>query len=198
MTLKYLLDTNILSEAKRPQPNEKVMEKLRLYRQEIATATIVIHEMLYGCLRLSLSKKRQDIEDYINDVILAQLPLFDYNLKAAQYHAQQRARLSKVGKTPAFIDGQIASIALTNDVILVTNNVVDFQDFDSLISAPWSFKACFKSIKPFLTSNRICSTSFRIFRVWCKFTAVNATPATVPTPMRAVVACNTPKLFCII
>jgi tRNA(fMet)-specific endonuclease VapC len=137
MTLKYLLDTNILSEAKRPQPNEKVMEKLRLYRQETATATIVIHEMLYGCLRLSLSKKRQDIEDYINDVILAQLPLFDYNLKAAQYHAQQRARLSKVGKTPAFIDGQIASIALTNDFILVTNNVVDFQDFDSLIIENW-------------------------------------------------------------
>jgi tRNA(fMet)-specific endonuclease VapC len=137
MTLKYLLDTNILSEAKRPQPNEKVMEKLRLYRQETATATIVIHEMLYGCLRLSLSKKRQDIEDYINDVILAQLPLFDYNLKAAQYHAQQRARLSKVGKTPAFIDGQIASIALINDLILVTNNVVDFQDFDSLIIENW-------------------------------------------------------------
>ncbi|MEI6445976.1 MAG: type II toxin-antitoxin system VapC family toxin [Nostocales cyanobacterium ELA583] len=137
MTLKYLLDTNILSEAKRPQPNEKVMEKLRLYRQETATAIIVIHEMLYGCLRLSLSKKRQDIEDYINDVILAQLPLFDYNLKAAQYHAQQRARLSKVGKTPAFIDGQIASIALTNDLILVTNNVVDFQDFDSLIIENW-------------------------------------------------------------
>jgi tRNA(fMet)-specific endonuclease VapC len=139
MTLKYLLDTNILSEAKRPQPNEKVMEKLRLYRQETATATIVIHEMLYGCLRLSLSKKRQDIEDYINDVILAQLPLFDYNLKAAQYHAQQRARLSKVGKTPAFIDGQIASIALTNDLILVTNNVVDFQDFDSLIIENWFY-----------------------------------------------------------
>ena len=70
-------------------------------------------------------------------MILAQLPLFDYNLKAAQYHAQQRARLSKVGKTPAFIDGQIASIALTNDLILVTNNVVDFQDFDSLIIENW-------------------------------------------------------------
>lgn len=70
-------------------------------------------------------------------VILAQLPLFDYNLKAAQYHAQQRARLSKVGKSPAFIDGKIASIALTNNLILVTNNVVDFQDFDSLIIENW-------------------------------------------------------------
>jgi tRNA(fMet)-specific endonuclease VapC len=113
------------------------MEKLRLYRQETATATVVIHEMLYGCLRLPLSKKRQDIEDYINNVILAQLPLFDYNLQAAQYHAQERARLSKVGKTPAFIDGQIASIAVINDLILVTNNVADFQDFDGLQIENW-------------------------------------------------------------
>ncbi|MUG91989.1 PIN domain-containing protein [Scytonema sp. UIC 10036] len=137
MSLKYLLDINILSEAKRPRPNEKVMEKLKLYRQETATATVVIHELLYGCLRLPLSKKRQDIEDYINNVILAQLPLFDYNLKAAQYHAQERARLSKVGKSPAFIDGQIASIAVTNDLILVTNNVTDFQDFDGLMIENW-------------------------------------------------------------
>lgn len=139
MNLKYLLDTNILSEAKRPQPNDKVMEKLRLYRQQIATATVVIHEMLYGCLRLPLSKKRQDIEDYINNVILAQLPLFDYNLQAAQYHAQQRAKLSKIGKSPAFIDGQIASIAVTNDLILVTNNLADFQDFDDLILENWFY-----------------------------------------------------------
>jgi tRNA(fMet)-specific endonuclease VapC len=95
MSLKYLLDTNILSEAKRPQPSEKVMDKLRLYSQEISTATLVIHEMMYGCLRLPISKKCQDIEDYINSVILAQMPLFDYNIKSAQYHAQERARLSK-------------------------------------------------------------------------------------------------------
>ena len=49
MTLKYLLDTNVLSEAKRPQPNQKVMTKLRLSKREIATATLVIHELLFGC-----------------------------------------------------------------------------------------------------------------------------------------------------
>ncbi|MBC1276531.1 type II toxin-antitoxin system VapC family toxin [Nostoc sp. UCD121] len=137
MSLNYLLDTNILSEAKRPNPNEKVMEKLRLYRQEIATAILVIHEMLYGCFRLPISKKRQDIEDYINNVILAEIPLFDYDLKSAQYHAQERARLSKIGKNPGFIDGQIASIAVTNNLILVTNNVADFQDFDGINIENW-------------------------------------------------------------
>jgi len=137
MTLKYLLDTNILSEAKRPQPNLRVMEKLRLHRQEIATATLVIHELLFGCFRLAESKKRQDLEDYINNVVLAKLPLFNYDLKAAQYHASERARLSKIGKTPAFVDSQIAAIAVTNNLILVTNNVVDFQDFNGLILENW-------------------------------------------------------------
>ncbi len=137
MSLNYLLDTNILSEAKRLHPNEKVMEKLRLYRQETATAILVIHEMLYGCFRLPISKKRQDLEDYINSVILAEIPLFDYDLKSAQYHAQERARLSKIGKNPGFIDGQIASIAVTNNLILVTNNVANFQDFDGINIENW-------------------------------------------------------------
>jgi tRNA(fMet)-specific endonuclease VapC len=94
MTLKYLLDTNILSEAKRPHPNQKVMTKLRLSKREIAIATLVIHELLFGCFRLPLSKKRQDLEDYVNNVILANLPLFDYDLKSAQYHARERGSIS--------------------------------------------------------------------------------------------------------
>ena len=65
------------------------------------------------------------------------LPVFDYDLKAAKWHAQERSRLSKIGKTPAFIDGQIASIAFCNDLILVTNNMADFQDFEDLIIENW-------------------------------------------------------------
>lgn len=137
MTPKFLLDTNILSEVKRPQPNAKVMEKVKLHQQEIATATVVIHELLYGCFRLPASRKRQDLEDYINNVILGQLPIFDYDINSARYHAKERARLSKLGKTTAFVDGQIASIAWSNNLILVTNNMSDFSDFDGLRLENW-------------------------------------------------------------
>jgi len=113
------------------------MKNLKTYTGEIATATLVIHELLFGCLRLPPSKKRQDLEAYINDVILKNLPLFDYNLKSAAYHAQERARLSKLGKSPAFVDGQITSIAFTNNLTLVTNNVDDFQYFNGLVIENW-------------------------------------------------------------
>jgi tRNA(fMet)-specific endonuclease VapC len=77
MTLNYLLDTNILSEAIRAKPNQTVMENLEVHKDKIATATIVIHELFYGCFRLPTSKKRQDLENYVNDVILSQLPIFN-------------------------------------------------------------------------------------------------------------------------
>jgi tRNA(fMet)-specific endonuclease VapC len=45
--------------------------------------------------------------------------------------------LSKVGKNPAFVDGQIASIAFTNNLSLVTNNVDHFKDFKGLVIENW-------------------------------------------------------------
>lgn len=82
------------------------------------------------------SKRKAQLWDYIQDSILI-LPVLAYDLKAAEYHAQERARLVKIGLTPAFIDGQIASIAVRNNLILVTNNVADFNYFDGLVIENW-------------------------------------------------------------
>jgi tRNA(fMet)-specific endonuclease VapC len=136
MSVKYLLDTNIFSELMRPAPNSKIVEIVDQCKEEAATASIVIHELLYGCLRLPESKKRQAFMDYINNSVL-NLPVIDYDCEAAQLHAQERAGLAKIGKTLAFVDGQIASIASFNDLILVTNNVADFQYFENLKIENW-------------------------------------------------------------
>ena len=77
------------------------------------------------------------MQAYIENVILPNIPLFDYDLKSAQWHASLRAKLVSMGKTPAFVDGQIAAIAYTNRLILVTNNVSDFQDFQGLQIENW-------------------------------------------------------------
>ncbi|MEG3838785.1 type II toxin-antitoxin system VapC family toxin [Microcoleus sp. herbarium14] len=136
MSLKYLLDTNIISEATRLEPNINVTQKLSEHQREVGTATVVIHELLYGCWRLAESKKSQLLLAYISQIPL-KMPILDYALKSAQWHAQERARLSKIGKTPAFADGQIASIAYCNNLVLVTNNVSDFQGFDGLKIENW-------------------------------------------------------------
>ncbi|MBE9058276.1 type II toxin-antitoxin system VapC family toxin [Sphaerospermopsis sp. LEGE 08334] len=136
MTIRFLLDSNIISEPSRPIPNTQVLDQLNLYRSEVGVASVVVHEILYGCWRLPPSKRKDALWKYIEDSVL-DLPVFDYDLNAAKWHAQERVRLSKIGKTPAFIDGQIASIAFGNDLILVTNNVADFQDFQGLVIENW-------------------------------------------------------------
>lgn len=136
MSFQYLLDTNTLSEPTKLILNENVLHKLYIYQSEVATASIVIHELVYGCWRLPESRRRDTLWDYIHGSVLS-LPVFSYDRYAAQWHAQERARLTKAGKTPTFADGQIASIAHSNNLILVTNNVADFQFFEDLRIENW-------------------------------------------------------------
>ncbi len=137
MSWQFLLDTNIISEPLRPIPNPNIMEMLRQHESEVVTTSIVYHELLFGCYRLPESKKRQTIERYIKEVIEPNIPLISYDAKAAKWHATERARLMKIGKTPSFADSQIAAIAKVNDLILVTNNVSDFANFSELQIENW-------------------------------------------------------------
>jgi tRNA(fMet)-specific endonuclease VapC len=134
----YLLDTNILSEVLKPNPSKHVIEKISSRGGEIATASIVVHEISFGCLRLpENSKRRIDIQLYIDNVILTDLPIFDYNTPAALWHSEQRAKLMAQGKTATFTDGQIASIAYVNGLVLVTRNIKDFMHFNGLMIENW-------------------------------------------------------------
>jgi len=137
MSCRFLLDTNVISEVNKPIPNLLVVEQMNQYQSEVSTAATVMHELLYGTLRLPPeSSRRRYLEDYLAQLPL-KMPVFNYDLAAARWHAQERARLAPIGKTPAFADGQIASIAYHNELILVTNNVADFQDFEGLQIENW-------------------------------------------------------------
>ena len=137
VTPHYLLDTNMLSEPLKPQPNPAVIEKLHRHRHEIATATIVWHELWFGCYQLPLSRKRQHIEQYLNEVVLPYIPILPYNQSASEWHARERARLASIGQTPPFVDGQIAAIANAHGVIVVTRNEGDFRRFDGISVENW-------------------------------------------------------------
>ncbi len=113
------------------------MHRLREHEDEIAIPAPVWHELRFGCSRLAQSQRRNEIERYIEDVVLASFPVLDYGQEAADWHALERARLEAAGKTPPFIDGQIAAIAHVNGLILVTSNPTDFRSFKGLQIRSW-------------------------------------------------------------
>lgn len=138
MSLKYLLDTNVVSEPLRSKPSRKLLRRLEIHEGEAAIAAIVWHELRFGCARLPGSRRRDAIERYLDDVVLRSFPILDYDRASADWHADERARLEAAGKPSPFIDGQIAAIAFVHDLALVTTNRHDFRGFKSLRIEDWT------------------------------------------------------------
>jgi tRNA(fMet)-specific endonuclease VapC len=137
VTLKYLLDTNVVSEPLRPVPRQTVLGKLRKHEKEVAIPSVVWHELRYGMERLPASHRRETIEHYLDEVVLGGMPILDYGRASAEWHAIERARLTARGKTPPFADGQIAAIAAVHGLILVTFNDSDFRRFEGVMVESW-------------------------------------------------------------
>lgn len=135
--LRFLLDTNVLSEPLRSRPTPNVLEKLKQHEREICTTTIVWHELRYGAMRLPEGQRKIAIEKYLDDVVGVTLPLLPYDANAAAWHADERARLEKKGRTPPFVDGMVAAVAAVNGLVLVTNNLADFEGFEGLVLDNW-------------------------------------------------------------
>ena len=135
--MKFLADTNVFAEALKPKPNAKLMRRLKRHQAEIVVAAPVWHEMWFGCLRLPKGSRQETIERYLTRVLQPALLILPYSRSAAEWHAKERARLVSKGRTPAFVDGQIASIAAENDLTVVTSNREDFTVFRGIKVVDW-------------------------------------------------------------
>ena len=133
--LKYLLDTNILSERARRRPDLNVESRLGAHAHEACTAAPVLHELEYGLVRMPDGLRKQELAGYLKWVL--RLEILPYDRDAARWHAEERARLTGRGRMPPFVDGQIAAIAATNGLTLVTRNTGDFDDFTDLSVENW-------------------------------------------------------------
>jgi tRNA(fMet)-specific endonuclease VapC len=138
--MKYLLDTNVLSESVKTSPKKSVLKLAERHQHEIVTAAPVWHELFYGCQRLPVSRKREILETFLYDVLKPNMTILPYDEQAAEWHAKERARLASLGQMPSFVDGQIAAIAKVNGLVLVTRNSSDFKKFSGLQLENWHLK----------------------------------------------------------
>ena len=135
--ISYLLDSNILSEPARLTPDDNVLQQLANHDGEYATAAIVWHELVYGCELLAASKRKKQLQSYLDMLLLNGLIVLPYDQAAADWYAKERARLQRQGLTCAYADGEIAAIAVTQKLTLVTRNTQDFQNFHNLDLQNW-------------------------------------------------------------
>jgi tRNA(fMet)-specific endonuclease VapC len=138
VTLKYLLDTAIVSAPIAGKGNTRVSRRLTQLGARCAIAAPVWHELLYGTRRLPAGARQAALEEYLNTVVRPSFPILAYDDIAATWHAEERARLERLGRVPPFMDGQIAAIAFRHELTLVTANTHHFSAFNGLSVVDWT------------------------------------------------------------
>jgi tRNA(fMet)-specific endonuclease VapC len=118
-------------------PDPGVLEKLGQHGGECAISAHVWHELRFGVGRLPRGKRRDVLEAFLRDAVYPTLPILPYDERAAEWLADERVRLEKAGKRTAVVDGQIAAVAASNGIPVVTANVADFSVFKGLAVRNW-------------------------------------------------------------
>ena len=128
----YLLDTNIISELMKQQPDKHVIAKIKEYERFCALSSTSWNELLYGINIMSAGRKRDFYFDTLVDKIQAEFDIIQYDNHAAWIQADIRSRLKENGTPVEFDDTQIASIAVSNGMILVTRNKKHFEPIQKI------------------------------------------------------------------
>lgn len=124
---QFLLDTNILSELGKPQPQKNVVDFL----SQLSVAwlsTITLHELAYGIALLPEGNRRNSIESTITELMAR---YGDYIITIGQQEAEQAALLRVLareqGKTLHLADSLIAGTAQAHNLAVATRNTKDFD-----------------------------------------------------------------------
>jgi tRNA(fMet)-specific endonuclease VapC len=134
--IEYVLDTNTVSELMRGRPNAALERRLARRWQVCALPAPVVDELQYGVSRIESLARRAAYQEWL-ERLLADIPVIPLDAMCAQWHGRERARLARTGRAPSLFDGLIASIAVVNELTLVTHNTADFERFERILLEDW-------------------------------------------------------------
>ena len=135
----FLVDTNVLSELTRPQPEAQVERFLRDAKSSVFISVLSVGEIRKGIASLPLSNKRTALKDWLDNEIL---PWFEdrilpVTLPIAGHWGDLAGQLKTSGRPRPVIDSLLAATALEHDLTLVTRNTRDYEGLGVPILNPW-------------------------------------------------------------
>jgi predicted nucleic acid-binding protein len=135
-----LLDTNVLSELIRREPDERVTRWLdSLDAAAVATTAITAAELLYGVTRLPAGRRKKQLSKAIRGLIEEDLDgrVEPFDATAAYHYADLLCDRESAGRPIGIADAQIAAICRKLGATLATRNTSDFEDTGIELLDPW-------------------------------------------------------------
>ena len=133
-----LVDTNVLSELTKPEPEDRVVAWLEVNELALAAPTIALAELRYGIARLPRGRRRSSLLQFwqtTRDRFRGRI--FSFDERAAEMYGEVAAVAERAGRRLNVQDGQIAAIALVHGMTVATRKVGHFEATGVEIVNPW-------------------------------------------------------------
>ncbi len=138
--MKYLLDTCVLSELIKNDPDQKVIEWVANNAENnLFISVLTIAEIHKGIEKLPAGKKKETLHQWVNDDLKERFKgrIIDFDLKTATAWGKVQAQSELSGKGMPAIDGQIAATGIAHDLTIVTRNTTDMEMSGAALLNPW-------------------------------------------------------------
>ena len=131
----FLFDTDTITNIVKPRPSQNLLARLaNVSKDQQYISTITISEIVYG------AEKSQRPSYHLNNletILLPAVNIVGFDAKAAYVCGSISAELEKRGTPLDLADLEIASIAIANDFVLISNNVRHFKRIPTLKFESW-------------------------------------------------------------
>ncbi|MBL8568274.1 MAG: type II toxin-antitoxin system VapC family toxin [Phreatobacter sp.] len=134
-----VLDTNVVSEAMKPEPNPRVQAWLDEQAAEtLYLSSVTIAELLFGIGALATGRRRDNLTAALDGL----LDLFDgrilsFDLSAARHYADLAVKARNAGQGFPTPDGYIAAIAASRGFAVATRDTTAFDAAGLAVINPW-------------------------------------------------------------
>ena len=130
--LRFLLDTDTAIELLRKRQGVP-LQRFREHASELSISSVSAYELWFGAERSSDPvRNRHAVNEF-----LSLLSVIDFDLDAASHAAEIRAELAKAGTPIGPYDVQIAAIARSRGLTVITGNTREFERIPGLLYVNW-------------------------------------------------------------
>jgi toxin FitB len=139
--VRFLLDTNVLSEVRRPTPDRNVLQWLDQVDEDRTYISVIsLAEISRGIGLMDGGRRKDALAEWLEHDLVDRFAgrVLPVDEKAAFAWGDMMAAARRQGLGLASMDGLLAATALAGELTLVTRNIKDFSSLPIILLDPWT------------------------------------------------------------
>jgi len=138
--VRYLLDTCLISELLKREPNARVLHWLdKQDENSLYLSVLTLGELQKGVSKLPEDKRKSDLQSWVNNNLCTRFEgrILPIDVEVASAWGTLLGNSERRGKKLPVMDSLIASTAAVHNLTVVTRNIRDMQQCQAKVFNPW-------------------------------------------------------------